>query len=674
MNRPRRVSLVLGFSTLIFSGYLLGQADNPSASRTAQDQQLAAQDQQLPVEHPECDYFGPKRERYVTAALNAAGGQAHQSHALSATTEQVTRMLASAPGGSRTYTFDSTHTAGSIDSYIFADFQKNNITPAPKTTDWEFIRRVTLDLTGRIPTPDRVLTFVTDTSSNKRAALIDELLAKPEWVDKWTMFYGDLYQNTQVKGSTSLNRFPQGRNAFYQWIHDSLANNKPYNQMATELITAAADNSYNNGASNWILNGYITGGPAQDIFDQSTSFVFDTFLGIAHVNCLLCHNGRGHLDSLSLWGSNTTRYQAWQLSSYLAHTSFTRVPVDTSNNNIYYWTIADNAKNYTTDYALNTTTGNRPARVAPTGCKSGQPCFYVAPQYIFNGDAPKPGENYRVALARAVTADFQFARASVNYIWAQFFGRGIVDPPDTFDPARLDPNNPPPAPWTLQPTNAELLNALAQHFVSSGYDVKALMREIVNSDTYQISSRYNGTWNVAWEPYFARKFVRRLWGEEVHDAVAQSSGTFPSYNYTGFTDQGYPKVSYAMQLPDVVNAPSDGNISPMLDSFLRGNRDDQPRKQDGSILQALNLMNNTFVTNRSHAAGGTYSQLISQNMGKSNTDLINTLFLTILSRYPTNDEMTTALASLPASGASRTTAIQDLVWSLYNKVDFVFNY
>ena len=98
-----------------------------------------------------------------------------------------------------------------------------------------------------------------------------------------------------------------------------------------------------------------------------------------------------------------------------------------------------------TDYALNTTTGNRPARVAPTGCKSGQPCFYVPPQYIFNGDAPKPGENYRAALARNVTGDFQFARATVNYMWAQFFGRGIVDPPNTFDPARLDPDNPPPA-------------------------------------------------------------------------------------------------------------------------------------------------------------------------------------------------------------------------------------
>jgi hypothetical protein len=278
-------------------------------------------------------------------------------------------------------------------------------------------------------------------------------------------------------------------------------------------------------------------------------------------------------------------------------------------------------------------------------------------------------------LARQVTTDFQFARATVNYIWAQFFVRGIVDPPDTFDPARLDPENPPPAPWTLQPTNAALLNTLAQHFVAGGFDLKALMREIATSQTYQLSTRYDGQWNIAWEPYFARKFVRRLWGEEIHDAVAQSSGTVPSYNYTGFTDQGFAKVSYAMQLPDVVNAPSgDGNATGILDSFIRGNRDDQVRKSDGSILQALNLMNNNFVVQRSHAAGTNASQLISQNLNRPNPELINLLFLTILSRYPTVDETAKAQAAIPAGGSGRTPAIQDLVWSLYNKVDFVFNY
>src|SRR5581483_6330477 len=131
------------------------------------------------------------------------GGHA-RTRTLSTTTENVARALAVIPGGSQTYTFDKAHTTGTLDSYIWADFQKHGITPAPRTTDWEFVRRVTLDLTGRIPSPDKVLTFVADTDPQKRAKLIDTLLASPEWTDKWTMYFGDLYQNTPTKPSTSL--------------------------------------------------------------------------------------------------------------------------------------------------------------------------------------------------------------------------------------------------------------------------------------------------------------------------------------------------------------------------------------------------------------------------------------------------------------------------------------
>ena len=246
--------------------------------------------------------------------------------------------------------------------------------------------------------------------------------------------------------------------------------------------------------ANFLVGSMVTNGPTQDIMDQMAASTFDTFMGMTHVNCVLCHNGRGHLDSINLWATQTTRYQAWQLASYMSRTSTARTPVDPSNNNIYYWILLNNQRNFTTDYTLNTQTGNRPARSRAPGCKAGQPCYTVPPQYIFNGNAPKPGEDYRTALARSITGDLQFARATVNYMWAYFFGRGIVDPPNTFDPARLDPDNPPPDPWTLQPSNAALLNALAQHFIDSGFNLKALMKEIVNSDTYQLSSRYPGQW------------------------------------------------------------------------------------------------------------------------------------------------------------------------------------
>ena len=663
MHKPGWLSIWSGVAVLTLTAFVASRADDSSNSDGTD---------LLPVEHPECTFFSGEPERFMdqTVRVRLKGGRGN--YRLSALTTDVTRILGYIPPDSPTYSFDQTQQTGSIDSYIFAALKSNNITPAPQTTDWEFIRRVTLDLTGRIPAPARVVQFVADTTPNKRANLINELMASPQWVDKWTMFYGDLFQNTAVKNSTGLNRFPQGRNAFYQWIKDSLTNNKPYNQMAMELITTASSNSFTDGRINYLVGGVVTGGPSQDIMDQMTANTFDTFLGITHVNCLLCHNGRGHLDQLSLWGSQTTRYQGWQLASFLSHTQAKTVSTTSGTTTTTVWTLADNTQGYTNDYTLNTKTGNRPARVAPTGCKSGQPCYYVAPQYIFNGSTPVAGETYRSALARNITGDFQFARAAVNYLWAYFFGQGLVDPPDTFDPMRLDPNNPPPAPWTLQPSNPQLLNALAQHFINSGYNVKAIMAEIVNSNAYQLSSRYAGQWDPTWQPYFARKYVRRLWAEEVHDAITQSSGMIPSYTVSGFTDQGFPNPSYAMQLPDVAINTNNGGANAVLNNFLRGNRDDQPRKQDGSILQALTLMNNQFVEARLTASGTTATPLIANNLTLANSDLINTLYLNILSRLPSSDEMTKAQAAL--GGGNRTAAVQDLVWSLYNKVDFVFNY
>jgi hypothetical protein len=226
----------------------------------------------------------------------------------------------------------------------------------------------------------------------------------------------------------------------------------------------------------------------------------------------------------------------------------------------------------------------------------------------------------------------------------------------------------------LQPTNPALLNALAQHFIDSGYNLKSLMSEIVTSDVYQLSSQYPGQWDPSWQPYFARKYVRRLWAEEIRDAVAQSSGLMPSLTVAGFTDQGYANPTYAMQLPDVTNVnTSDGNADALMNSFLRGNRDDQPRKQDGSILQTLSLMNNPFLEARILPTGTNAAPLIARSLAyPSNTDTINTLYMTILSRFPTAGEMTKAQASL-ATG-TRAQAVHDLAWALYNKVDFIFNY
>ncbi|HLK48052.1 MAG TPA: DUF1553 domain-containing protein [Bryobacteraceae bacterium] len=611
------------------------------------------------VPHPECLLFGPRYNEFVSKALNLNNLTPHRA-AVGDLTRNVAARLAFVPPDSRTFSFAQPSEPGTIDFYIFGALQAAGVTPAPPTTDYEFIRRVTLDLTGRIPSPSQVSTFVSDTTPNKRARLVDQLIAAPQWIDKWTMFLGDLYQNNSQ--NSQIRRFPDGVKALNDYVRGALTANEPYDQMARDLITATGTNSYQLGTLNLLAGGVVTGGPIQDIFDQQTANIFDMFMGIAHVNCLLCHNGHGHLDALSLWGSQTTRYEAWQLSSYLSHTEATRTAAPGAvNGQPYYWNVADNTKAAHLDYPLNTTTGNRPPR-QPSGAQTN-----VAPMYFFNGDTPRSGESYRQALARDITSDFQFARATVNRFWAYFFQVGLVDPPDQFDPARLDPNNPPAAPWTLQPTNPQLLNSLAQDFINHQYDLKWLMRTIVNSQAYQLSSRYNGAYSSAWDALYARHFVRRLWSEEVHDAIAQSSNIVPAY-----TVASNGTLNWAMQFPEPLNTPSAGNaVTPFLDAFLRGNRDDEVRSGDGSISQALDLMNDPFVMSRVKSNGPAGSLLV-QNLSLPDSQLIDTLFMAVLSRHPNGQELATAESQL-ASG-TRSQQAENLLWSLYNKVDFVFNY
>ncbi len=693
----RTIGVFAGTVALLASGAFPVRAQQVTGSD-------AADRPQIPAEHPECVFFGPKHDQLVQSGL--AGAQM-QNLALTQLTDRVTQMLGDSfhtggmerdavPGGSRTNTYQRANSKSTIDRYLFAAMQDAGVTPAARTNDFEFIRRVTLDLTGRIPTPEDVQSFVADVSTNKRAILIDKLLTKPEWVDKWTMYYGDLFNNTTDNTSTGVRRYTDGRNAFYAWLRQSIAANRPYTDITADLIVAQGTNSYApaQGHLNWIVNGLVTNGPTQDAYDQEAANTAETFLGISHLNCTLCHNGRGHLDSLSLWGKNETRATSWGLASFFAKTNIARTPVDGAvNNQPYYWYVNDTGK---ADYQYGTLTGNRPARcmnnIAPTivnnvptcGCADGSAPVVAngrascksgfgsaTPVYPFNGHAPNPGESYRAALAREITSDFQFARASVNYLWKEFFGIGIVDPMNQFDLMRLDPDNPPPAPWTLQPSNPRLMNALAQDFINSGYDLKALMREIANSDAYQLSSRYNGS--APDQKLFARKLVRRLWGEEIHDAIAQSSNVIPVYTSAALPNG---KVSWAMQLPEPRNLPG-GTVTAFLDSFLRGNRDDEDRRSDPTLTQALGLMNDSFVMTRIKATGtGATASLLAKTLPLTDEQLVSNLFLTVLSRYPTDDEKKAALANL-ASGQGATLRMQkaeNLLWSLYNKVDFTFNY
>lgn len=658
--------LLLGVATIPF---LLAQEVAPAPLTLAdQRQQPAAIDESVMTPHAECFYFTKEGERFRPAVTNPRDPRFKAQFGLSRMTEDVAHQL-----GTRSASSDAPTTAAAIatsknliDQYIYKGLQDAGISPADRTNDYEFIRRVSIDLTGRPPTAERLRNFIADPSPDKRSKYVEELLASSLFVDRWTMYFGDRFKNAQNLPSSGVQRYAQGRDAFYNWIKNNVVTNKPFDQVARELIASQGTNSWENeqGAINWIVGGRSSG-PVQDTFDLQTVNVATTFLGLSHTNCLLCHNGAGHLTQLSVWASHTTRYQAWQLSAFIAKTGTARTAPDPMNTpNLYYWSVTDNPK--ATDYALNTTTGNRPSRLPSTPSEK-----TIAPMY-FNGDKPGAGESYRVALAREITADPLFATAAVNYLWKEFFGRGIINPVDQIDPARLDPANMPadcadPQPCGVQPSNPYLLKALATDFSDNGFDIKGLIRKIVNSETYQLSARWNGTWDPANEPLFARKMVRRLWAEEISDTIAATSNLPITYTIPGEST----KVSWALQLPEPIS-------TGFLGYFLPGNRDDQPRRTDGAVQQALALMNDATVLSRIKATGtGSTASLMQQLIIQSGSDtaLVTNMYLSVLTRPPNDAEMAIGLTQLQSgTGATKADKASSLMWALYNKVDFIFNY
>lgn len=620
---------------------------------------------------------------YLKDPENFRGAQARHRLDLSRTTEAISSAL-----GARTLNLaaaqDIPHN-NVIDDILFDRMAREGVPSAALCTDAEFIRRVTLDLTGRIPSPGEVAQFLQDENPAKRAILVDSLIGSPEFIDKWTVFFGDLYKNTSF--ATNINRYISGRESFYTYIRDSIAENKSYAQMATEMISAAGDNQAN-GAVNFIVGGNVTMGPAQDTMDGLAVVTATAFLGLANMDCVLCHDGAGHLDAINLWGAKVKRAEAWGLSAFFARTN-RRFERASTQVNYGKYTVTENASG---EYLLNTNSGNRQPRLPINGRNS------VAPQYMFDGGGVNAGENRRQALARHITADPQFARAIVNYIWEKLMVEALVSPSNAFDLARLSPDAKLPDGWSLQPANPQLLEALTQDFRANNYNLRYLIGLIVKSSAYQLSSQYPGDWKIEYVPYYARKYVRRLDAEEIHDAIVKATGMIPVTQYRDINNQnqivlGYPVISddgvklrevqWAMQFPEPLEPRQRGDVRTFLDSFLRGNRDSNLRSQDPSILQSLNLMNNAFVMDRVHQSNritnvpntpeipSTVRKLLS-DPSLSNDQIITQLYLFTLSRNPTDAEKATILSYYASMG--RVQASESLQWALLNKVDFIFNY
>jgi len=295
------------------------------------------------------------------------------------------------------------------------------------------------------------------------------------------------------------------------------------------------------------------------------------------------------------------------------------------------------------------------------------------PSYIFTGAEPASKE-WRTDLANLITGDRQFARAAVNYVWAKLFTIGIVDPPDNWDLARIDPANPPPpaSGFGLQPSNPELIEALATEFIRSGYSIRHMIELMTKSNAYQLSSRPPGGWREGYAPYFAKHIPRRLTAEEIYDAVNLATGTETPMYVEGFDKP----LRYATQLPDTTEPRSDSNITYFLSQFGRGDWFNSPRNSTSTILQVLFQMNDNQIMARTLASrDGSRStrvaSLLASNLSES--EMVDQLFLSTLGRHAT-DEETAVMQRNRSSRTSREDWLADLQWVLLNKLDFLFNY
>jgi hypothetical protein len=306
----------------------------------------------------------------------------------------------------------------------------------------------------------------------------------------------------------------------------------------------------------------------------------------------------------------------------------------------------------------------------------------VQPEYR---DGSVPGNaNWRAAFAEKLVRDPMFARNFANRLWKAFFNLALADPVDALDPDRLDPNNPPPAPWTMQATHPQLLEKLAAFFNENNTDLRAMVRLLVQSSAYQLSSQYAGPWKLEYVTLFARHYPRRLDAEEIHDAIVKATGVLPQYSWPIVNGQtvarGSPlpqsaPVNWAMQLPDV-NEPraNTGNARDFMAAFYRGNRDTAQRSQSGSVLQQLYLMNDQTVTSRIKVAASPVLQAISNN--SDNSTAVDEIFLTFLSRTPVQQEREAAVNHLikARTAAERNLFLEDLAWVCINKIEFLFSY
>jgi hypothetical protein len=485
-----------------------------------------------------------------------------------------------------------------IDQHIQARLSEAGTPSSARSGDAEFLRRAYLDLHGRIPPVEKVVAFLDSKDANKRAQVIEELLADP----RYGQWMAETWAKVMVPRQTNNRLLQSG--PLQDWLAAGFNANKRWDRLVHDLLTATGPQNENGAVTYFIGNNSV---------DKITDSVTRLFLGV-RLECAQCHNHPF---------TSYKRTEYWGMAQF-----FMKVRITTNPNQ---------AKKKGTSPAI---VEDGRAR----GKKKGLPdSARIVPAKFLEGAQPKldPAQPYRPVLAKwLASADNPFfAKAMVNKLWGHFFGRGLVNPVDD-----MHADNP--------ASHPELLAALTEQFKRSGFDVKYLTRAIVNSDTYQRTSRPLAR-NASDRELFSHMAVRALTPEQLYDSLTAVVGP---------PGRGV--------LPKKKAGPKKGPIGPRQQfvNFFSVEGGGDPLEYQAGIPQALRLMNAPLLNNT--------GPLVKQAMTRGDNNparVVSQLYLAILSRRPTPDELHRRLTYVARQAEPRT-AYMDLAWALLNSSEFALNH
>jgi hypothetical protein len=493
----------------------------------------------------------------------------------------------------------ATQLAAHIDKLIAARLKADKTDASPRCSDEEFLRRAYLDLTGKIPTAEKAAEFLDDKDSNKRARLIDELLDGKEF----GRHQADIWQRLLLPRDSDNRRLMQYYPHLVTWLEEKFNANFPWDQMVKDILTATGAVEKNGPVIYWLANNSA---------DKVTDNASRMFLGI-QLQCAQCHN-----HPFTDWKQD----EYWGMAAFFLNVRPSGNPKAAAKNGESV-SITENA---------NAKRGKR--MMLPESAK-------ILPPKFLQGGQPKlaSGAPRRPALAGWMTSDKNpfFAKAMVNRVWGQLFGRGIVNPVDDMFAANA-------------PSHPELLADLEQQFAVSKFDVKHLFRAICNSETYQRSSKPAGNNGDAAPELFARMAIKPLSPEQMYDALTHLMGS-----------ERRAQVKNRAQMKGGIGGPREAFVS-----FFSAEDGADPTEYQTGIPQVLRLMNSPQFNN-----AGALAPLV--RSGKPPEEVVEKLFLTVLARRPTAEEKDRVNGYLAKSKGDRREALAGVLWALMNSSEFALN-